>query len=558
MSIDYLKPEQYYVDIYDLSTIRECLRTIEFWRKAYKEHFNDPELKSLTDEKKEHDFGLILGRHLFVVKTSEYKGKKEFIQKLMSEDKAKQAYYDNAIEPKNVICTKCTAVMKYSSKILEDYMDTPMRVCFMFDCPACKKRQAIYDNGEVYIPKPNLCPKCGKEVKVTTKVKDKVITWTTKCNSCGYKNVDIDDFSKKDAERAKEEAENKALLEKYRAEFCLDDKKGQEDLDTIEALEYSKFAHDDEMKKYDNPVYEQVSKIKKLGIGELEKLLAPLFEKQGYVKFSLDKPEMGQFVIVPFSFQETETHRNKRESMYDLQKLIKDILEETNWRLTTEGLSNRLGFITGKLKGYEREEDLITITGKIKEEPNPITDPNKRSHLELNNIVQLARHMGHFEAVENIRKRRLEKEPEGFFLEVSDGGNYTCGICGRSFAGDKIWWNLDGLRCADCWKNIKEGVIPHDLKHEYDGDNQWVPEWQFQSDYGIHPATRDKYVRQGILKARQLKDAKGYVYYKVFLVDENKEFLKDHPKRPKGGAKLKWSEEKHAWLLWSDKKEDKS
>ncbi len=558
MSINYLKPEQYYIDIYDLSTIRECLRTIEFWRKAYKEHFNDPDLKSLTDEKKEHDFGLILGRHLFVVKTNEYKRKKDFIEKIKAEDKAKQDYYDNATEPKNILCPKCNTPMNYSSKILEDYTNTPMRVCFMFDCPACKKRHAIYDNGEVYVPKPNLCPKCGKEVKVTTKVKGKVITWTTKCSACGYKDIDVDDFSKKDEERAKEEAENKALLEKYRSEYCLDDKQGQENLNILEALEYSKFAHDDEMRKYDNPVYEQVSKIKKLGIGELEKLLTPLFEKQGYIKFSLDKPEMGQFVIVPFSFQETETQRNKRESMYDLQKLIKDALEETNWRLMPEGLSNRLGFISGKLKGYEREEDLITITGNIKEEPNPVADPNKRSHLELNNIVQLARHMGKYDAIENIRKRRLEKEPEGFFLEVSDGGNYSCGICGRSFAGDKMWWNLDGIRCVDCWRNIKEGVIPHDLKHEYDGDNQWIPEWQFQSEYGIHPATRDKYIRQGILKARLLKDTKGNVYYKVFLVDENKEFLKDRPKRPKGGANLKWSEEKHTWLLWSNKQSDKS
>jgi hypothetical protein len=78
---------------------------------------------------------------------------------------------------------------------------------------------------------------------------------------------------------------------------------------------------------------------------------------------------------------------------------------------------------------------------------------------------------------------------------------------------------------------MKEGIIPHNLKHEYDNDGQWVSEWQFQSHYGIHPATRDKYVRQGILKARKLKDSKGLDYCKVFLVDENKEFLEKNPRK---------------------------
>ena len=64
---------------------------------------------------------------------------------------------------------------------------------------------------------------------------------------------------------------------------------------------------------------------------------------------------------------------------------------------------------------------------------------------------------------EHRRKLRLEKEPNGFFLEVSEGP-LGCGICGRQHPGNEIWWNLDGLRCSDCWRNIKEGVIPS-LKH---------------------------------------------------------------------------------------------
>lgn len=34
--MDYLKDKQYYVDFYDLLTIKECLRTNEFWQEIYK------------------------------------------------------------------------------------------------------------------------------------------------------------------------------------------------------------------------------------------------------------------------------------------------------------------------------------------------------------------------------------------------------------------------------------------------------------------------------------------------------------------------------------------
>jgi DNA-directed RNA polymerase subunit RPC12/RpoP len=70
--------------------------------------------------------------------------------------------------------------------------------------------------------------------------------------------------------------------------------------------------------------------------------------------------------------------------------------------------------------------------------------------------------------IEARRTKRLEKEPEGFFLDATEGP-YTCGICGENHCGNEIWWNLDGLRCTNCWRNIKEGVIPS-LKHRYDND----------------------------------------------------------------------------------------
>jgi len=131
--------------------------------------------------------------------------------------------------------------------------------------------------------------------------------------------------------------------------------------------------------------------------------------------------------------------------------------------------------------------------------------------------------------IEHKRKQRLKKEKiKGFFLEASDG-HYTCAVCRETLPGNEIWWNLEGLRCRDCWRNIQEGVIPS-LTHDSD-DKIWIKEWQLQSDCGLHPATRGKLRREGILKGRDLKRKDGSIYCTIYLVKENREFLKKYPKR---------------------------
>lgn len=53
--------------------------------------------------------------------------------------------------------------------------------------------------------------------------------------------------------------------------------------------------------------------------------------------------------------------RKEYDSTNKLKKLIKVALEETNWRLMTDGIHYRLGILTGRLKAYEREEDLVKL-----------------------------------------------------------------------------------------------------------------------------------------------------------------------------------------------------
>ena len=144
-------------------------------------------------------------------------------------------------------------------------------------------------------------------------------------------------------------------------------------------------------------------------------------------------------------------------------------------------------------------------------------------------LVSIARMMGQQEATENVRKKRLEKEPEGFHLEESEGV-HTCRVCQNNVSGKDTWWDLSGVKCIDCQRNIKEGVIPAEICKD---DKLWLKDWQIQNDYSLHAATVGKLRRQGVLHTRELKKMGGSIYLNVYLVKENKEFFKKYPKKEK-------------------------
>lgn len=506
--------------------------------EIYQASLKDDKIKDLSKEEKLKGANYYLNIELFSITTSRYRHKQEQIEKMVEDDRKKQDFYDSTSEPSNIICNKCGKRLFSETKILEDYMDSPMRVLFYFPCKTCKIKRAVYNTGEEFESKPSLCPKCKHELNekhtVKAKGKNKIITWIRTCPKCKFTETDIDDFEKSHLEWEKRQQGDKELLAKYRDEYCLSEEKGKENAELIEAMKYAHEVFEEEKQKYDNIAYQKTIQLKQLSIVELEKLLSELLEKERYIKLSFDKPNIGQFVMVPFTAQDADSSRKGHDSTKNLEKMLKATLDGTNWRLLSNSLMYRLGYVSGQLKGYEREEDLLELEG-VKKEQKPLKDDSeRRMKYGSHSYVQLARMIGKHESIENMRKRRLDKEPDGFFLEATESP-YTCSICGELTPGNTTWWNLDGLRCKDCWRNIQEGVIPA-LTRE--NDNIWIKEWQFQSDYSIHPSTRRKLIREGLLHGRELKRQDGTTYDTVYLVEENKEFFKKYPKKPK--MKIEW------------------
>ncbi|NQU99831.1 MAG: hypothetical protein HQ538_03765 [Parcubacteria group bacterium] len=131
-----------------------------------------------------------------------------------------------------------------------------------------------------------------------------------------------------------------------------------------EAEQLSKLVKDWEEKEKNKELYEKLAKIKKLTVAELQNLLTPILKKEGYIKLEFSKPEIGKDVVIGFTVQDNKVSRGEYESKIQLQRAIKKALENTNWRLMSEGAHYRLGLLLGRLRGYESDEDLLRLIKK--------------------------------------------------------------------------------------------------------------------------------------------------------------------------------------------------
>lgn len=73
--------------------------------------------------------------------------------------------------------------------------------------------------------------------------------------------------------------------------------------------------------------------------------------------FNNHPAEMGKDVFIGFNCLDTKTDRSDYDSRNVLKRLVNRTFENTNWRLTSDGISYRLGYLNGRLHAYENEED---------------------------------------------------------------------------------------------------------------------------------------------------------------------------------------------------------
>jgi uncharacterized protein with PIN domain len=354
----HLKPYQYYLDLYDKFTVEHCRRIEKIDFEIELPKYKGEEISSERQTPIKKAFSEL---HLYFETGEEYAKKSETISRWMERDKKYDESYKQAQAPENITCLTCGRIMFVISKHL-DFANSKNhdRVMFFYDCPLNHKPMRVfYDDGEEYRVKQHVCIKCNSSVSEKTRKENKdKIAITYECKECGnIEHTDIDLSHK----------EEKLDLDftKDRDRFCLSEKDGQKYL----AFKINMNGLAEMMDKYkerekNKDLYDKVEKLKKLKIIELEELLAPILEKAQYIKFHFKEPEVTKDVIIPFVTHDAKADRTDRESTLNLSKIIRKALENTNWRLMSEEINYRLGMLEGRLRAYEREEDLINLVSK--------------------------------------------------------------------------------------------------------------------------------------------------------------------------------------------------
>lgn len=143
---------------------------------------------------------------------------------------------------------------------------------------------------------------------------------------------------------------------------------------------------------------------------------------------------------------------------------------------------------------------------------------DEKAYEAASNLLNFAELIFDISMKEVQKKARLRKEPDGFPVD----GNYTCLICHGSINETNGWWDILGPKCLLCQKAISEGTIPRFVCINRDS---WFPMWKLNSTFEIKTPTAKKYMREGILKAREVLNESGKVHVYVFLKKDNPELI---------------------------------
>lgn len=350
---EYLKDKQHYEDLYDLYTIKSCLITTDLLKEDKRKNKISKQAQNIAS-------------HLMLyVKTGErYRNKEKAIQEWMERDRKLDEKISNTLFPSYVKCPECNGTLKEESRHIDDITEPHPRIKFLAFCESCGKEAMFLGNGDRYEPPPSLCPKCHMELKTKSKYSEEKDTITENCPRCDYKNITIYDFKKSREERESEEKKNKELLLKYRSEYCLSEKDGRDYIvqtDNINRL--NKMMKEEDAKRKD-PEYQKARSVKKITVTELQKMLKKKFEAESFINLNFENPQIDRYVIVPFTVQDSKRSRKKDTSVKDLRRILNFALENLNWRLMSEGIEYRMGYLKGKLKGYENEDELAKFIKK--------------------------------------------------------------------------------------------------------------------------------------------------------------------------------------------------
>jgi len=285
------------------------------------------------------------------------------ISKWMKADEEKDRRLAEAKPSTTPYCRSCGEDMRiklksYASRERGDSKKDDDDILLMFKCEPCNKLMALWQDGTEWEGYQARCEKCNAPVDETDTVKGNVITSTYTCPNCDYDYKNVWKLGAK----PKTPADPHFKVDRRR--FCFDAATGKKFLvrkahieHLGELLERGRQRAGASEEAID-PLAGAVEQVKKLKVAQVVGLLSTAIAKVGYTKFKLGEPQIGREVAVPFTCLDNQPERESYDSRMGLKKLITATLADTNWQLMSDGVHYRLGYLSGRVRAYESDEDL--------------------------------------------------------------------------------------------------------------------------------------------------------------------------------------------------------
>jgi len=358
---NHLKDRQYYEDRYDAVTVEVGRREAGTLLRARAEFYKNAKLKDKEEKAKMEFWWNRLYWWLFEVPVllERWENKNGMISEWMHEDKLLDERLAEArptFEPTCSYCGKQGLRLKLK-ELLHRGSGGGQEVLFMLDCGGCGKRSAFWQDGIELEASTTPCPKCGSDLEMDVKTKGRTMTTTYTCAACGHEEVEktrLGEAEKPDPD-----------YERDKKFFCLTDKRAA----TMQAYrqKWQEACHmmDEEMERdAKKEVYDVVSKINIVKIADLIDKLRPAIEAAGFIELRFEKPIIAYEFTIEFSCLDKNSVRTDGQSRTALKKAIVNNLTGTNWRLMSDGISYRLGYLSGRVRAYEAERDLAELVEK--------------------------------------------------------------------------------------------------------------------------------------------------------------------------------------------------
>lgn len=334
-----------------------------------------------------YQYSILYFEFVELVAGDRWQRREDTITEWMAADEAKDRRLAEARPAKIPYCRSCGEDMEIATKHYHHRERSGKEqddILFMFDCKRCHKRVASWQDGTEWKPDPARCEQCGAGVAEKDTRRGTVITTTYICGQCGH--------SHKSTLRLGTHSKPKPdpLFTLDRRRFCFDAATGKRFLARKTHIEHLRGVLERAQQEASgeqtfDPVATAAESIKRLKVAQVADLLATATTEAGYTEFKLGELEAGRELAAPFNCLDARAERSDYDSPTELKKLITATLADTNWQLMSDGIHHRLGYLSGRLRAHESEDDLRklverrvkakTLTLPTAPQPRPTKSP---------------------------------------------------------------------------------------------------------------------------------------------------------------------------------------